>query len=126
MEVVSHVRGDVQVADYILVASKTCFRLFAIKVTHGKYMAGNIITRFCIIRGRPSPNRKDYQLENPNVNYTHLYATRIPTRDRTFYATSSTSKYIHVLETKRGVSVVVWVTFILQYFYDISRTPVRD
>lgn len=106
MHVVATVEAKQQIADYILVASKTCLRLVAIPVTSSYYIAGNKIIRFCIIKGQPQPAYKEYELEENTSMYSKLYATKCPNRDRVFYAISLTTKSIHELETKRGVSVI--------------------
>ncbi|XP_022907276.2 cilia- and flagella-associated protein 43 isoform X1 [Onthophagus taurus] len=101
MQIVATCCANRQIADFILVASQTCFRLFALNVTSDKFVAGNVITRFCVIRDKPCPNVKDYYIENNNL-YTKLYANETPLRDRIFYAQPINSKSLHELEVRRG------------------------
>lgn len=102
MEVIATVTAEKQIADYILVASKTCLRLFAIVVTSNSYIAGNKIIRYCIV-DKQHPEYKEYMLEESGMLYSKLHATKLSNRDRVFYATPLTTKCIHQLETKRGV-----------------------
>lgn len=104
MQVLTTVTANKQIADYILVASKTCLRLFAIAVTSQCYLAGNKIIRYCIIQGQ-TPEYKEYKLEESTALYSNLYATKLSNRDRVFYATPLTTKSIHQIETKRGVRI---------------------
>lgn len=104
MNVVATCCANRQIADYILVGSKTCLRLFVLNVTSDMYIAGNVISRFCIIRGKECPDVKDYIFEDENALYSKLYATDKPNRDRIFYAMPVGSKSLHELEVKRGVS----------------------
>ncbi|KAI4459081.1 hypothetical protein MML48_6g00013951 [Holotrichia oblita] len=102
MNVVATCCAKRQIADYILVGSKTCLRLFVLNVTSDMYIAGNIISRFCIIRAKECPDVKDYIFEDANALYSKLYATDKPNRDRVFYAMPVRSKCLHELEVKRG------------------------
>ncbi|KAK5649933.1 hypothetical protein RI129_000962 [Pyrocoelia pectoralis] len=91
-----------QICDYILIASRTCLRLFVIYVTSDLYIAGDKIARYCIIRGKPDADVKVYDLESNAQMYSKLYATRKPNRDRSFYAIPFTTKLIHEISTKRA------------------------
>lgn len=102
MQVIATVTANKQIADYILVASKTCLRLFGIAVTSRCYIAGNKFIRYCIIKGQ-RPEYKEYKLEESTVLYSKLHATKLTNRDRVFYATPLTTKCIHQIETKRAV-----------------------
>lgn len=95
-----------EIADYMLVASQTCLRLFVIYVTsEDGYRAGNRIVRFCVIKGREKAEIKEYEVHHKDELYTNIYATTKINRDRVFYATSLLSKSLHLIETKRGVSI---------------------
>lgn len=104
MNVVGTVDFKKQIADYILVASKTCYRLFTLPVTSEKSLIGNKFFRHCVIKGQEHSEVKEYILEDPAQMYTNLYATSKSNRDRVFYAVPFRSKMIHVIETKRAVS----------------------
>lgn len=103
MRVVATCCAHRQVADYILVGSKTCLRLFVLNVTSDVFLAGNTITRFCIIKDKECPDKKDYIFEKEDTLYTKLYATEKINRDRLFYAMPMKAKCLHELEVKRGV-----------------------
>lgn len=105
MNVVGTVDFKRQIADYILVASKTCYRLFTLPVTSDTFLCGNKFYRHCVIKGNEQTELKEFQLSDPKQMYTTLYATTKPNRDRVFYAIPFRSKVIHVIETRRGVSV---------------------
>ncbi|KAK4881574.1 hypothetical protein RN001_004893 [Aquatica leii] len=91
-----------QICDYVLVASRTCLRLFVIYVTSKYYIAGDKIARYCVIKGKPDADCKVYDLESQSQMYTKIYATKKPNRDRCFYVTPITTKKIHELSTKRA------------------------
>lgn len=105
MHVVGTVEVKHQIADYILVASRTCYRLFVLLVTSDQYIAGDRILRYCVIKGRPHSDMKEYELEEPKQMYSQLKATLEPDRDRVFLAIPFRSREIHTLETKRAVSM---------------------
>lgn len=100
MRVVAHVEVKRQLLDYILVASKTCYRLYVLPVT-SKYRAGNMIIRYCITESGII-NVKKYYMESRESLYTHLIPSAKPNRDRVFYGLPFYSRKIHELETKRG------------------------
>lgn len=104
MNVVGTVEVNHQVADYILVASRTCMRLFVILVTSDQFIAGNRLLRYCVIKERPNSEVKEFTLDDPNQMYSNLYATTQQDRDRVIFAVPFRSKQIHVLETRRAVS----------------------
>lgn len=104
MHVVGSVDFKKQIADYILVASKTCYRLFTLPVISDSFLCGNKFYRHCVIKGKEQAALKEFSLEDPTQMYSKLYATTKPNRDRVFYAIPFRSKTIHVIETKRGVS----------------------
>lgn len=106
MNVVGTVDFRKQIADYILVASKTCYRLFTLPVTSSSFLCGNKIFRHCIIKDKEHAELKEFQLDDSTQMYSKLYATTKPNRDRVFYAIPFKSKMIHVIETKRGVRIV--------------------
>lgn len=103
MQVITSVNTNCQIVDFMLVASKNCYRLFLIPVTT-KHMAGNKIIRYCIM-SKTDVNIKEYQLENEEYLYRQLCPTITSNRDRIFYAIPFNSRNIHILETKRGVSI---------------------
>ncbi|XP_050507763.1 cilia- and flagella-associated protein 43 isoform X1 [Diabrotica virgifera virgifera] len=102
MQVNCHVEVKQQIADFILVASKTCLRLFVLPVT-SKYLAGNKIIRYCII-GKETVNIKEYYFEPTGTLYSYLSPIQGPLRDRIFFAVPFASKNLHQLETRRGES----------------------
>lgn len=106
MNVVGTVDFKRQIADYILVASKTCYRLFTLPVASDTFLCGNKFFRHCVIKGKEHAELKEFQLIDPTQMYSKLYATTKPNRDRVFYAIPFRSKVIHVIETKRGVSIL--------------------
>ncbi|GJQ81907.1 hypothetical protein Trydic_g3740, partial [Trypoxylus dichotomus] len=106
MRVVATCCAHRQIADYILVGSKTCLRLFVLNVTSEAYVAGNVITRFCIVRDKECPDVKDYIFENEKALYSKLYATEKPNRDRIFYAMPVRAKSLHEVEVKRGKQII--------------------
>lgn len=103
MQILARVMANLQIVDYILIASKTCYRLFAIIVTSGKYVAGCKFIRYCIIKGRSTAELKEYELRDYNTLYTKIYATLGENRDRIFYAMPQRRKDLHEIEIKRGV-----------------------
>lgn len=103
MQVVGTVQFKKQIADHILVASKTCYRLFTLPVVSDKFICGNKFYRHCVIKDKEHAELKEFSLEDPTQMYSKLYATTKPNRDRVFYAIPFKSKMIHLLETKRGV-----------------------
>lgn len=104
MHVVGTVDANHQVADYVLVASRTCLRLFVLLVTSDKYIIGNRLLRYCVIKGRAHSEVKEFKLDNPDQMYSKLYTTTLNDRDRVIYAIPFRSKQIHVIETRRAVS----------------------
>lgn len=106
MHVVGTVEVKHQVADYMLVASRTCLRLFILLVTSNQFIAGDRLLRYCIIKGKPISEVKEFELEEPKCMYSRLYATTLQDRDRIFCAVPFKSKQLHMLETRRGVSIV--------------------
>ncbi|XP_031334791.1 cilia- and flagella-associated protein 43 isoform X2 [Photinus pyralis] len=102
MRIIYTLETNRQICDYILIASRTCLRLFTIYVTSDLYIAGDKIARYCIIRDKPDVDLKVYDLESNSQMYSKLYATRKPNRDRVFYAIPITTKKIHEISTKRA------------------------
>lgn len=103
-KVLAGVLHDAQIADYIVVGGRSCLKVFLIPVTSDRYLAGNKLIRYCVIRHQ-EPTMKTYHLENSDKLYTNLYVSRHQTnRDRVFYASPFDNKNLHELEVKRGVS----------------------
>ncbi|KAF5280666.1 hypothetical protein FQA39_LY05314 [Lamprigera yunnana] len=102
IQIIFTLTANRQICDYMLVASRTCMRLFVIYVTSDTYVAGNKITRYCIIHGKPTADVKVYDLESQAQMYTKIYATKKDNRDRVFYVVPMTTKLIHELTTKRA------------------------
>ncbi|XP_057663205.1 cilia- and flagella-associated protein 43 [Diorhabda carinulata] len=98
MRIVAHVEVNSQVADYSLVASKHCYRLFVLPVT-SKHLAGNKIIRYCIVDNEIL-NVKEYYFDKQL--YAYIKPTIRPDRDRVFYGIPFASRNVHELETKRG------------------------
>lgn len=117
MTVVGTVDIKKQIADYIVVASKTCYRLFTLPVTSKEFLAGNKLFRHCVLKGKENAKLKEFQLDDSSLMYSKLYATTKPNRDRVFYAIPFRSKIVHVLETKRGVSMYVYVKYRYIFFF---------
>lgn len=91
-----------QVVDYMMIPSTNCYRLFLIPVTSHHYLAGNKIVRYCII-DKDTINKKEYELKDPEILYYKIFTGYKHNRDRVFYVLPFKSKFIHELETKRGV-----------------------
>lgn len=118
MRVVATCRSNRQVADYILVGSKTCLKLFVLNVTSTMFIAGNVITRFCIIKDKECPDKKDYLFVHEHSLYSRLYATDRPNRDRIFYAMPVNAKALHELEVRRGVRSCFFFFVLYQNVFD--------
>lgn len=102
MNVITCINANRQILDYMLVASKNCYRLFLIPVTEN-FLAGNKIIRYCIISA-DNITTKEYTFENKEFFYHRILPTTKSNRDRLFYALPFNSRNIHELELKRGVS----------------------
>ncbi|KAJ8982465.1 hypothetical protein NQ317_000423 [Molorchus minor] len=100
MKVITTIYANKQIVDYMLVASKHCYRLFLLPVTT-KYMASNKIIRYCII-DTGNINIKEYTMEDDNALYYRIIPLTDSNRDRNFYMLPYKARSIHVLETKRG------------------------
>lgn len=94
----------------MLVGTRHCYRLFVIPLTT-KYLASNEIIRYCIIN-EENINEKQYLAERNDLYY-RIIATNEENRDRVFYGLCLTSRNIHVLEIRRGVSKTVHFYFLL-------------
>nr|CAI5834168.1 unnamed protein product [Callosobruchus analis] len=99
MKVVAQVLAERQIVDFMLVASKACYRLFAIPVT-GNQLSGNRILRFCVL-SKEEINVKEFEIEQDALYHRLLPMTDL-NRDRIFYALPCKNRSIHILETKRG------------------------
>ncbi|KAJ8944589.1 hypothetical protein NQ318_006002 [Aromia moschata] len=103
MKVITNINVNRQIVDYMLVASKHCYRLFLIPVT-SKHLAGNKIIRYCIIN-KDNINVKEYEMEDSQALYYRILPTTDSNRDRLFYLLPFKCRNIHLLETKRGPSL---------------------
>lgn len=112
MEIIANVDANRQIADYIIVVSKTCYRLFVIPVTSHECIAGNVIIRYCIIKNEQT-NIKQYELDSSHILYGKICATAKFDRDRVFLALPYADRVIHRIETKRAVSIYI-------NYYEIS------
>ncbi|KAG5881166.1 hypothetical protein JTB14_024580 [Gonioctena quinquepunctata] len=104
MKITAHVNTKCQIVDYMLVASKSCNRLFVLPVT-SKFLAGNKIIRYCIITAE-NINIKEYFFESSDSLYHGLVPSKKVNRDRVFYALPFSSRTIHVIETRRGSPLI--------------------
>jgi hypothetical protein len=87
----------------MMVVSQDCYRIFTIPVTSKKFVGGNVVVRYCIIKNKGT-DVKEYSFEEGNSLYVRLVATSGINRDRIFYAIPYHGKTINEVEIKRGVS----------------------
>ncbi|KAJ8921824.1 hypothetical protein NQ315_008456 [Exocentrus adspersus] len=100
MKIITNINADCQILDYMLVASKNCYRLFLLPVTTN-ILAGDKIIRYCIIN-RDNITVKEYVLENKEFLYHRIVPTTKPNRDKVFLALPFNSRILHELELRRG------------------------
>lgn len=105
MEIITTCIANLQIVDYILIASKSCFRIFAITVTSEKYLAGGKFIRFCLLKGRSYVKTKEFEIKNIKTIYSRIYASTVENRDRVFYAIPYKKKDFHEIELRRGVCI---------------------
>ncbi|RZB40350.1 WD repeat-containing protein 96 [Asbolus verrucosus] len=101
MEIIATVDAQQQIAHYMMVLSENCYRIFSIPVTSDKYIAGNRIIRYCVIKDK-GIDIKEYNFEENNTLYIRIYATTGINRDRIFYTIPREGKTINEIEIRRG------------------------
>ncbi|XP_044762202.1 cilia- and flagella-associated protein 43 [Coccinella septempunctata] len=105
IQVVATVSTSLQVADYMLVPSTNCYRLFVIPVTSNEYIKGNKVIRYCIMDNHQI-NVKEYHFPDQTKEYSRILSTAKINRDRVFYVMPFNSKYIEEVETRRGDNMI--------------------
>ncbi|KAL3280262.1 hypothetical protein HHI36_017757 [Cryptolaemus montrouzieri] len=101
IKVIATVSTRFQIADYMLVPSSNCYRLFIIPVTSNEYIIGNKIVRYCIMNENDI-NIKEYQFPQPDRYYFRIISTSKINRDRVFYVMPFNAKCIEEVESRRG------------------------
>lgn len=104
MEIVATIDCKRQIVDYMIIISQDCYRIFMIPVTSKFYFCGNVVLRYCVIKGKKH-DIKEYTFEEKNAMFCKIVATSGPTRDRVFFLVPNEGKNIMEAEIKRGVSI---------------------
>lgn len=101
MAIIAVINAHRQIADYIMVISQDCYRLFMIPVTSSKFLAGDIILRFCYIKNKGT-EVKEFNFEEKDALFVRIVASFGITRDRVFFLVPFETKNIYEIEIKKG------------------------
>ncbi|XP_045460970.1 cilia- and flagella-associated protein 43 [Harmonia axyridis] len=105
IQVKATVSTNCQVADYMLVPSTNCYRLFVVPVTSNEFIKGNKVIRYCIMDNH-QVNVKEYRFADTDRTYSRILSTAKINRDRVFYVMPFDSKDIEEVETRRGDNMI--------------------
>ncbi|XP_044262211.1 cilia- and flagella-associated protein 43 [Tribolium madens] len=101
MEVIALIDAQRQIADYTIVISQDCYRIFMLPVTSDQFIAGNMILRYCYIKNKGT-DVKEYFFEEKNTLFVRMVATTGVNRDRLFYLIPLEGKTISEVEIKKS------------------------